>query len=439
MLEPRQWLGWVASAAVVAVAVATAGWGNDTSVRRHQPPPSVPPTSTSAVRPVALVARADLTLSDLPGGYHEVQARSGSDLDPGDRLHLCGAAVPPAAGRVAGHRRAYLGPGRRRVRTEIAVYADGRADRALDALRTLAPRCSRPVPPGGVELPSVLALHVALDRTTADPERREVVVLRSGEALAVLEVDGAAPGRTVELARTVAARLDGGAGPVAGPGTSAAALASVALRPGDLPSGFVVQADLYGRELDGNPARDACGRLLAGDTHRRAARQLVLTGSGRRVTGEVASYQDGGAAAVLQQLREAVAACPHGPEPHRLRGIQSLDRRYSVAGPDADGTSLTVLLTVTDRAGHRRRTEVVHQRRGDVLSVLTVDPVDGHDDPLVRRTAAVLAARLDRQVGEPDRVESLDGHNVVHGIPLEEHVEGSRPPPSDRSESEDCP
>ena len=88
-------------------------------------------------------ARADLTLADLPsGGYREVQARSGNDLDPGDRLHLCGAAVPPATGRIAGHRRAYLGPGRRRVRTEVAVYADGGAARALDALRALAPRCS---------------------------------------------------------------------------------------------------------------------------------------------------------------------------------------------------------------------------------------------------------------------------------------------------------
>ena len=170
MLEPRQWLGWVASAAVVAVAVATAGWGNETSVRRHRPTPSVPPVSVSSVRPVALVARADLTPADLPSGYHEVRARSGNDLDPGDRLHLCGAAVPPATGRIAGHRRAFLGPDRRRVRTEVAVYADGGAARALDALRALAPRCSQPVPPGSVELPSVLALHVALVRTAADPE-----------------------------------------------------------------------------------------------------------------------------------------------------------------------------------------------------------------------------------------------------------------------------
>jgi hypothetical protein len=114
------------------------------------------------------------------------------------------------------------------MRTEVAVYADGGAARALDAVRTLAPHCSQPVPPGSVELPSVLALHVALVRTAADPEPREVVVLRSGDALAVLEVDGAGPARTNELAR-----------------------------------------------------------------------QLVLTGAGRRVTGQVASYEDGEAAAVL--------------------------------------------------------------------------------------------------------------------------------------------
>ena len=199
-----------------------------------------------------------------------MRARSGNDLDPGDRLHLCGSAVPPATGRIAGHRRAFLGPGRRRVRTEVAVYADGGAARALDALRALAPRCSQPVPPGSVELPSVLALHVALVRTAADPEPREVVVLRSGDALAVLEVDGAGPARTIELARLVAARLD----------------------------------------------------------------------------------------------REQPAPAP-----------------------------------VSSSGGHERRTEVVHQRRGGVLSVLTVEPVDGRDDPLVRQTAALLGGRLDRQVG----------------------------------------
>jgi hypothetical protein len=150
------------------------------------------------------------------------------------------------------------------MRTEVAVYADGGAARALDAVRTLAPHCSQPVPPGSVELPSVLALHVALVRTAADPEPREVVVLRSGDALAVLEVDGAGPARTNELARLVAARL----------------VAARLDREQPAPSPVSSPGD-------------------AGDAHRRAARQLVLTGAGRRVTGQVASYEDGEAAAVL--------------------------------------------------------------------------------------------------------------------------------------------
>ncbi|QWZ09005.1 hypothetical protein KRR39_04025 [Nocardioides panacis] len=409
MLEPRQWLGWVASAAVVAVAVATAGWGNDTTVRRHQPPPAVPPTSVSSVRPVALVARADLALSDLPGGYHEVQARSGNDLDPGDRLHLCGTAAPPASGRVAGHRRAFLAPDRRRVRTEIAVYADGGADRALDALRSLAPRCSRPVPPGGVELPSVLALHVALTRTTADPERREVVVLRSGEALAVLEVDGAAPARTIELARTVAARLDRSGRPATTPATSASALASVALRPGDLPAGFVVQSDLSGRELDGNPTRDACGRLLAGDAHRRAARQLVLAGNGRRVTGEVASYEAGGSRRGAPAAGSGRRRLP--PRPAR-RGGRRL-RNLSDGAPH----------------GHRPGGSPATYGGGPAAAGRPPQRADRRPGGGPRRPPGEADRGGSRGASCPagqrfDRVESKDGHNVVHGLPLARSLRG---------------
>ncbi|MEO5708694.1 MAG: hypothetical protein ABIQ59_02575 [Nocardioidaceae bacterium] len=207
MSGPRQWLPWLAVAVLVAVAVGTAGWGNETSVRRHRPS-SVPSSATvSSVRPVALVARADLVPGDFSPAYREVLARAGNDLDPGDRLHLCGAAAPPAAGRIAGHRRAFLGPDGERVRTEVAVYSDGGADHAVDALRDQAAACSEAVPPRRVEVPSVLALHVRLDRTAAQPGLRELLVLRSGDAVAVLESDGLPPARTIDIARLVAARL----------------------------------------------------------------------------------------------------------------------------------------------------------------------------------------------------------------------------------------
>ena len=67
-----------------------------------------------------------------------------------------------------------------------------------------------------------------------------------------------------------------------------------------------------------------------------------------------------------------------------------------MAATRAGPSSLAVLLTVTDMAGHRRRSEVVYQRRGEVLSVLTVDPVDGDGEELLRRTTSVLGARLHR-------------------------------------------
>ena len=395
MSGARHWLSWLAVVALVAAAVATAGWGNDTSEERHEPAPAPAGTRVSVVAAVGLVERIDLVRDDLPAGYREVPARAGNDLDPGDRLHFCAAAVPAATGRLAGHRRAFRAPDGRRVRTEVAFYANDGAARALAALRAQAPRCSVPVPPGGVELPSSLALHVRVRPGPDGPRRRELVVLRSGAVLEVLEVDGADASRTVELARLLAGRL-ASSGEPARAGVPPAALAAVALVPGDLPAGFAVQSDRYGRQLDDSPNRDVCGRALAGDAHRLSARQLVLTGNGRRVTGEVASYERGGAADVLRQLRGSVTECPRGPGPDLQRGVQNLERRYTVAATHAGPSSLAVLVTVTDMAGHRRRSEVVYQRRGEVLSALTVDPVDGDGDELLRRTASVLGARLHR-------------------------------------------
>ena len=282
MSGPRPWLSWLAFAALVAVAVGTAGWGNDTSVQRHPHVPVPPSVSVSTVGPVELVARADLVRGDLPSSFHEVPARPGNELGPGDRFHVCGGAVPPVAGRLAGHRRAFLGPGGQRVRTEVAVYADGAADGAITALRDQAGPCSESELPGRFELPSVLALHVRLTRTAAQPGLREVIALRSGDALTVLETDGIMPARTIDLARLLAARLDPPA-PSQRSRVSSTALASAALLPGDLPDDFAVQSDLYGRELDGAPGRDVCGRALSGDARRLAAREMVVVGpAGRR-------------------------------------------------------------------------------------------------------------------------------------------------------------
>jgi len=205
----RQWLGWVAFAAVVVVAVATAGWGNATSQprRRLDPSPSAsPPSGLTAGAAVALVKKADLRSGDLPRTYLEVVARGSSDLDPGDRLHLCGGAIPSETGRIAGHRRAYVAGEGRRVRTEIAAYRPGGAEHALEQLRRIAPTCSKAVPPRADELPSAMALRVTID-SDGGSSRRELVVQRNGDLLSVLEVDGNPPSMTLDLSRLLAARL----------------------------------------------------------------------------------------------------------------------------------------------------------------------------------------------------------------------------------------
>jgi hypothetical protein len=179
-----------------------------------------------------------------------------------------------------------------------------------------------------------------------------------------------------------------GAPPASPPATGGARPTPV-LTAADLPAGYVLQ-----RAVDdtGEPVRDVCGRALGGGRDRHGTREQVATGAGRRVRVDLATYAAGAAATVLDRVRASVAACPHGPSPHRLRGIQSLDRRY--AAVVSRDRSLTVVVTVTDRAGHRHRTGTAYARHGDLLSVVTVDPVTARRDALLASVAAAVSARL---------------------------------------------
>ena len=200
----RPWLPWVGFAVLVVVAVAAAGFQGDapSSARTDRPP-----SGLTARAAVAVVEQVDLRRGDLPPGYREVQARGAEDLDPGDRLHLCGAAVPSEAARIAGHRGAFRTRDGRRVRTEVAAYRPGGAGRAVRALQAAAPSCSRPVDPSAATSASVV-LHVRLTRTSrslAGP--RDVVVQRRGDVVTVLEVDGRPARLAVDLSQVIDTRL----------------------------------------------------------------------------------------------------------------------------------------------------------------------------------------------------------------------------------------
>jgi hypothetical protein len=200
----RQVLAWVGLAALLVVAVASAGWGGPSAGPR-------PASQAPSAREVDLVRAVDLRAGDLPGRFRRVVARDATDLDAGDRLDLCGVAAPTQAFRVAAHRQAFVAPQGQRVRTEVVAYRPGRVEEALAALRALAPRCSRPVPPAQVQQPGTLALRLRTRSTVGGQGpsgRQELVVLRRGQLLTLLEVDGSTATATLDLARLLGGRLE---------------------------------------------------------------------------------------------------------------------------------------------------------------------------------------------------------------------------------------
>jgi hypothetical protein len=205
----RQLLAWLGLAALLVVAVVSAGWGGPSTGPGNRPAtPSPQPEPVSAARAVALVRAVDIVPRDLPGRYRRTVARDATDLDAGDRLDLCGVAAPSQAFRMAAHRRAFVARSGERVHTEVVAYRPGRVAKALAALRALAPRCSRPVPPAPVEQPSTLALRVRTADLGERSTRHELLVLRRGDVLLLLEVDGAKGSLAVEVARRISARLE---------------------------------------------------------------------------------------------------------------------------------------------------------------------------------------------------------------------------------------
>jgi hypothetical protein len=207
----RRLLSWVAFAALVAVAVGTAGWGGTPSggpARPSDPDRSPAAVSMSRARAAAVIRDVDLVAGDLPAGFRRVPARGASDLDVGDRLQLCGAAVPSEGSRVAAHRAAFVARGGRRIRTEVVVYRHDRVEGALARLRAAPASCAVPVRPEPVEQPATLALRVRLRNAAGRVLRDELVVERREDVLVLMEVDAPRGSVVLDLARVLSERLE---------------------------------------------------------------------------------------------------------------------------------------------------------------------------------------------------------------------------------------
>ena len=199
----RSLLWWAAAAGLVVAAVVTADWGSG------NPPTSAPEAAAQPVTSAREVQDLDLTRRDVPAGLREVTPRGSSDLDPGDRLDLCGVPEPPEERALAADRRAYVAPDGRRIRTEIVAYRHYGADRALASLQALAEACSsRPVPPGPGEQPATLAMSVRPPGRLPGALVEQLLVERRGNVLLVLQVDAPPGPLALNLARLLSLRLE---------------------------------------------------------------------------------------------------------------------------------------------------------------------------------------------------------------------------------------
>jgi hypothetical protein len=198
----RPLVSWGAVAVLLAVAVASAGWVS----RPHHPAPPRERSEAVYDGAVRAVAGAQLQLRDLPAGFEQVPVHNRGERDAEAFLELCGAVVPSRLLQLVADGRVYSAPGRR-VRAVVVSYQPGGADRALAGLRSVPRSCARPVPPRPVQQPATLAMRVSTTDPAAPGARREVVVLRRGDVLSLLEVDGPRSGLPLELARVLGARL----------------------------------------------------------------------------------------------------------------------------------------------------------------------------------------------------------------------------------------
>jgi hypothetical protein len=156
---------------------------------------------------------------------------------------------------------------------------------------------------------------------------------------------------------------------------------SVALRAGDLPKGWTVQANPVpdSNDLSANPTlAGICGGTFASEGHRTA--KFPVTGidpkGAASVVAEAVSYDSPASATqALTELRAAFASCP-------------AEDRAVVAAPRVTGLAPGSVVVEYELAGGLRQ-EVVAQARGAVLSVLI-----GEDEKTVAGTTRSIAIRL---------------------------------------------
>ncbi|MGY1839011.1 MULTISPECIES: hypothetical protein [unclassified Modestobacter] len=161
----------------------------------------------------------------------------------------------------------------------------------------------------------------------------------------------------------------------------AEAAVAVALRAGDLPAGWSVQANPLpaGADLTQNPSLTGiCGQTFASEAHRTSKQPVVgLDGTGTpQLSSEAIAYDSPAAAgAAVQELVQAFSSCPE-------------DQYTFEAGPSADGLAANSVV-FQYRLPDGTRQVVLAQATGQVLSVLI-----GEDPAITAAAGRSIATRM---------------------------------------------
>jgi len=173
--------------------------------------------------------------------------------------------------------------------------------------------------------------------------------------------------------------------------------ANVGITPADLPHGAGMEM-LGAKGLDPNePTMNMCGASYPSESLRMGRHQVMYpAGPALLVSSETVSYQVGGAAQAMDELRAKVADCPKGfirdnpaTRPYKLRV-------KTVSTDDAwEDDAVALKVRISPRGKKSVRGLAIYQRRGDVLVGVYAWSGGRGRITLARELATLLAQRLD--------------------------------------------
>jgi hypothetical protein len=180
-----------------------------------------------------------------------------------------------------------------------------------------------------------------------------------------------------------------------------AALASMAVRPAQIGSGWKTQLLRDGTKVGNQVTLDMCGGGFHSERLRETRRQLFVSKGHQGFSNEVVGYHGSGAALAAREIAQRVRSCPKGFVPPALADEPALKWRLRLlpSRPEWLPGTLVVIGTETTADGQSETSLAVYQFRLNVLSAVYGDANGNAPSALVIKAADAAAANLRRAKG----------------------------------------